>query len=384
MKSSAHTAGRTNEVGMKVLSGGNSDKTPGRNDPCTCGSGLKYKKCCWEKDANHSLSPSPTTVKSLNAQGFDPVNIRMEMQAMMGQIKDIIENKGLSLDDANSYFSGRTMDEIADEAREFKRTPQAEALELAYQGYQVRSRKESVLLAQRALELDPNCAEAFLLLEQGLANNEMDSIDLFQKAIVASETSLGKEFFTENAGHFWGLHETRAFMRAKLGLAQALWSCRRQSEGIEICWELLKLNPNDNQGVRYILFDYLLADSRLKEIPKLIKMFDDEASTHWEFDLALFEFKKDGTSSTAAKTHLREADKSNKYVRQYFSGKLKLPSKSPSHYSPGSKEEAICYIENSAGPWLNTEGAVQWMMSLGASDPGNTPQKQKKQKRKGR
>jgi hypothetical protein len=22
------------------------DKTPGRNDPCTCGSGIKYKKCC--------------------------------------------------------------------------------------------------------------------------------------------------------------------------------------------------------------------------------------------------------------------------------------------------------------------------------------------------
>lgn len=26
-----------------------SDKA-GRNDPCPCGSGKKYKKCCWEKD----------------------------------------------------------------------------------------------------------------------------------------------------------------------------------------------------------------------------------------------------------------------------------------------------------------------------------------------
>src|SRR4051812_24352400 len=24
---------------------------PGRNDPCPCGSGLKYKKCCAQKDA---------------------------------------------------------------------------------------------------------------------------------------------------------------------------------------------------------------------------------------------------------------------------------------------------------------------------------------------
>jgi uncharacterized protein YecA (UPF0149 family) len=25
-------------------------KEPGRNDPCPCGSGLKYKKCCLSKD----------------------------------------------------------------------------------------------------------------------------------------------------------------------------------------------------------------------------------------------------------------------------------------------------------------------------------------------
>lgn len=26
------------------------DKRPGRNDPCHCGSGKKYKKCCLAKD----------------------------------------------------------------------------------------------------------------------------------------------------------------------------------------------------------------------------------------------------------------------------------------------------------------------------------------------
>ena len=28
-----------------------SDKKPGRNDPCPCGSGLKYKKCCGKDEA---------------------------------------------------------------------------------------------------------------------------------------------------------------------------------------------------------------------------------------------------------------------------------------------------------------------------------------------
>ncbi|MFM9329116.1 SEC-C metal-binding domain-containing protein [Paenibacillus mesotrionivorans] len=26
----------------------------GRNDPCPCGSGKKYKQCCWQKQADIS------------------------------------------------------------------------------------------------------------------------------------------------------------------------------------------------------------------------------------------------------------------------------------------------------------------------------------------
>ena len=28
----------------------NANKNVGRNDPCPCGSGKKYKNCCWDKD----------------------------------------------------------------------------------------------------------------------------------------------------------------------------------------------------------------------------------------------------------------------------------------------------------------------------------------------
>src|SRR5262245_28970390 len=34
-------------------------KQVGRNDPCPCGSGLKYKKCCADKDDQRSAAPSP-------------------------------------------------------------------------------------------------------------------------------------------------------------------------------------------------------------------------------------------------------------------------------------------------------------------------------------
>ncbi|MCP4138456.1 MAG: hypothetical protein GY754_46290 [bacterium] len=33
----------------KNMGSGKSTKDPGRNDPCPCGSGLKFKKCCLSK-----------------------------------------------------------------------------------------------------------------------------------------------------------------------------------------------------------------------------------------------------------------------------------------------------------------------------------------------
>src|SRR5438874_1120241 len=45
----------------------------GRNDPCPCGSGKKYKKCCLAKDeaAAHQLQATQATVQREMARSFD-------------------------------------------------------------------------------------------------------------------------------------------------------------------------------------------------------------------------------------------------------------------------------------------------------------------------
>lgn len=46
------------------------DKQPGRNDPCPCGSGKKFKQCCWLKN--------PTGKKKIKAtwiSGPKPVDL---------------------------------------------------------------------------------------------------------------------------------------------------------------------------------------------------------------------------------------------------------------------------------------------------------------------
>lgn len=56
-----------------------------------------------------------------------------------------------------------------------------------------------------------------------------------------------------DVGHFWGLLETRPYLRTRLGLAHALWTAGRRAEAVQHLQDMLRLNPNDNQGVRYTL-----------------------------------------------------------------------------------------------------------------------------------
>lgn len=43
------------------------NKTIGRNDPCTCGSGKKYKNCCMLKNAPKPAGQRKLTAKWINA-----------------------------------------------------------------------------------------------------------------------------------------------------------------------------------------------------------------------------------------------------------------------------------------------------------------------------
>ncbi len=335
----------------------------GRNDPCPCGSGQKYKKCCWEVDQTKSLNQHLETAD--RDEGFNGPVSQTEMQAMMKQIGKIIESKGLSMDEANDYFTGRHMDDIAAEYREVHTSsPKEMAEDLALQAHSMKTPKQRILAAQKAIEMDPNCAEAYNVLADEFGETPLDEIEYYEKAIAAAKRTLGEKFFKENKGHFWAMHETRSFMRAKQFMAQSLWSIHRQSDAITSMWELLELNPHDNQGNRYILFDWLLADNRQQDIEKLIKLYPEDIGAHWEYNKTLFYFKKFGPESEKTKTQAQVAFSANEHVVKYLTGKIKIPDEMPYAYSFGSKEEAICYVQDSIIGWMNTLKAPEWLMSL--------------------
>ena len=80
----------------------------------------------------------------------------------------------------------------------------------------------------------------------------------YKQGLEAGKKAIGEKEFNELKGHFWMAHETRPYMRAKAGLASCLFFMRRYDEAIKHYQEMLELNPNDNQGVRYQLAVWLV------------------------------------------------------------------------------------------------------------------------------
>lgn len=42
-------------------------------------------------------------------------------------------------------------------------------------------------------------------------------------------------------------------MRARAGLAQCLWALGRWEEAIDYFYQVIRINPDDNEGFRYLL-----------------------------------------------------------------------------------------------------------------------------------
>ena len=75
--------------------------------------------------------------------------------------------------------------------------------------------------------------------------------------------------FAEDAGDFWLIFETRPYMRARAALAAVLWRLGRHEEAVEHQRELMRLNPRDNQGLRYRQADWLLELESYDELDQL-------------------------------------------------------------------------------------------------------------------
>ena len=236
----------------------------------------------------------------------------------------------------------------------------AEAQQVMYDAWEAPTRRRAVTLAKKALSISPDCADAYNLLAEETARSVEEAIDLYTKGVEAGERAIGKQAFQEDVGHFWGLLETRPYMRARASLAECLWAVGRHEESVDHYRDMLRLNPNDNQGIRYLLMPCLIELGRDKDAEKLFKQFDDDGSATWMYSRALLDFRGHGDSPTA-NASLKAALAENRFVPSYLLGRKRIPRNLPDYYGFGDDSEAVTFAYGNKAPWQSTPGALEWL-----------------------
>jgi len=241
-----------------------------------------------------------------------------------------------------------------------RRSAVDEAQEIMYDAWEAPTRQRAVALARKALEVSPDCADAYNLLAEETAKSLEEALELYRKGVEAGKRALGKKAFKEDVGYFWGLLETRPYMRARAGLAQSLWEAGQREEAVKHYWDLLRLNPNDNQGIRDLLMPCLIELGRDEEAEKLFKQFEEDGMAVWMYSRALLDFRKSGDSPAADKS-LKAALDENKYVPSYLLGRRRMPRSLPGHYGFSDDNEAVLYVYGNRAAWKVTPGALEWL-----------------------
>ncbi|MGH6892033.1 MAG: hypothetical protein ACREEP_07230 [Dongiaceae bacterium] len=264
--------------------------------------------------------------------------------------------------------------EVWKAGRGFRPEQLDKAQELAAEAWDSPDPGRRLELATRALKICPWCGDAYGLLAMGAPRGSDIAVHLWRLAMAAAEfalkAELGKNVFEAYAGEFWGRFETRPYMRARAGLANALIDSGDRDAALGHHEALLQLNPNDNQGLRYSLAGCLLALGREQALADLLAEYEDDDSAFFAFNRAALSFRREGDSA-ASRALLADALAANPHVAAYLLGKREMPPARIELYAPGSEDEAILYVECSAEGWRATPGALQWLGKRARSSPAS-------------
>jgi len=252
-------------------------------------------------------------------------------------------------------------------AAEPKRSALDRAQDLICDAWEARGRAR-IALARKALEISPDCADAYVLLAENTGSLKR-ALELYAAGMEAGERAIGQSTFKTDVGHFWGLLETRPYMRARAGFARCLWATERRKEAIEHYRDMLRLNPNDNQGLRYLLAACLIELGCDEELADLLDAYEDDATAEWAYARFLLVFRKHGDSDESRRA-LADALETNPHAPIYLFGLEKLPRRLPDCVGFGDESEAVSYVANNLGGWMVNEDALEWLVrQLEASQP---------------
>ena len=237
----------------------------------------------------------------------------------------------------------------------------ARAQDLVYQSLDTEDPEAAEALLSQALELDPECTEAQLILLEGWGGPMAARVPLLEAITAQAAARLGPTLFRTEAGHFWHIHETRPYMRASYQLALAYTDAGDEAAAAKEYRELLRLCPDDNLGARYPLVGLYLALGQLKEASTLLDQHEHELSGPMCWARVLEQYLVGGAN--AAMPMLQLARAWNQRVERFLAAREPLPWDIPDSWTHGSEEEAIMVARDLGEAYRRHPEAVVWLRS---------------------
>ena len=158
-------------------------------------------------------------------------------------------------------------------------------------------------------------------------------------------------------------------MRARAGLALTLLKLGEEDAAVEHFRAMLKLNPNDNQGIRYLLLACLLRRDDAEAINALLSSYADEWSAYWLYTRALIAYRNDEGADPATLKLVQEAWSANEHVPGILAGTTPPLISTGGYVTIGGPDEATDYVRECGPAWKATPGAIAWLTSAVAGLP---------------
>ncbi|SEJ54212.1 SEC-C motif-containing protein [Bhargavaea ginsengi] len=269
---------------------------------------------------------SETPVYALGA-GTDPMPAEFSNWQMFMHLKDaeVTDEKAL-----------RRLMEAYEDQPYMPRSAKEEAQVRAYEAYLAKDRELRQEKAMEALRLDPENADALMLLAERTEDPEE------QLAILRRAAASAEQQFEPDIEIAWGYVPNRQYLRARFRIAVSLWEEGRMEEAFDELYALLRANPGDHQGARYVALSALISLGRLDEAESLIVHYEEPDADNAFF--AWFRWaieRKRNLLSPAAEGAFRIAEEQNPYTVKYVRNR---PERDPypknTAITPRSPEEA--------------------------------------------
>lgn len=212
--------------------------------------------------------------------------------------------------------------------------------------------------ARKALAIDPDAIDAYVALALSM-ETLAEQIALLREGVRIGAQRWTAEIKRPSKAHFWSDIDTRPYMRAVHNLALALWQRGERAEAAGLADLLVRLNPNDNQGARYLGLAWHPVLGDWTRVERLLAQYDGECRTEYLYARCLNTFRLGGDADAA----LAEALEANPHVPgQLLTRRRPQGTENPWGVAMGSAEEAAAYAENNLEAWGTVPGALIWLV----------------------